>query len=297
MRREERPFPVRDGRQVWAQLTGPQDGVPVFVHMGTPGSRHIWDGFIEEGAKRGLRHICCSRPGYEGSDRQPGRSFAHVADDIEDVANQLEIETFYTAGVSAGANFALACAALLPDRVPAALVMAPLAPRGAAGLDWKAGMGEANLEEFKALEEGPAALEAFIEARVPRVGDVDRSEADFIEDLKGWVAPVDIDAFAECLFEVAKVENERLAGDGIWGWYDDDWAMWGEWGFDPAEIGVPVSLWHGGQDLLIPLAHGEWLAANIPGARAHFLPETGHMSLWVRHYGAALDEMLELGRK
>jgi pimeloyl-ACP methyl ester carboxylesterase len=265
--------------------------------MGTPGSRHIWDGLVEAGADRGLRHICCSRPGYEGSDRQPGRSFADVATDIEDVANDLEIEAFYIAGVSAGANFALACAALLPDRVPAALTMAALAPRTAAGLDWKAGMGAGNIEEFKALEAGPSALEAFIAGQVPRVGETSKSKADFIEDLKGWVGQVDIEAFAGFLFESARVENERLAGNGIWGWYDDDWAMWGEWGFDPADIRVPVSLWHGGQDLLIPPTHGEWLASRIPRVRAHLLPEVGHMSLWVRHYGEALDEMLELGRK
>jgi pimeloyl-ACP methyl ester carboxylesterase len=296
MSREEQAFTVRDGRRVYAHLAGPRDGMPIVIHMGTPGSRHIWKGLVEAGAERGLRHICCSRPGYEGSDRQPGRSFADVAADIEDVADALGLDRFYIAGVSAGANFALACAALLPDRVPAAVAMAPLAPRNAAGLDWTAGMCRANIEEFEALEAGPPALEAFIGSQIPRVGEV-KSEIDFVEELKDWVRPVDVAAFRECLYEAAVIESERLAGNGIWGWYDDDWAMWGEWGFDPAEIAVPVSIWHGEQDLLIPPSHGRWLAERIPGARAHLLPEVGHMSLWVRHYGSALDELLELGRK
>jgi pimeloyl-ACP methyl ester carboxylesterase len=296
MRRVERSFTVRDGRVVWAQLTGPEDGLPVVIHMGTPGSRSIWDGYVEAGAERGLRHICCSRPGYEGSDRQPGRSLADVAIDTEDVADELGLTEFYVSGVSSGANYALACAALLPGRVLAALSMAGTAPRSAESLDWLAGMCEENIDEFKALEAGPSALEAFIEKRIPKAGAAP-TEADFVEGLKGLVAPIDIDAFRKSLVGAALDENERLAGDGVWGWYDDDWAMWGEWGFDLAGTQVPVSLWHGGQDRLVPVSHGKWLASAIPDVRAHFLPEMGHMSLWVHHYGAALDELLELGRK
>jgi pimeloyl-ACP methyl ester carboxylesterase len=296
VRRVERSFTARDGRVLWAQLSGPEDGLPVFIHMGTPGSRSIWDGYVEAGAERGLRHICCSRPGYEGSDRQPGRAFADVAADVEAVADDLGLDQFYVTGLSSGANCALACAALLPERVLAALSMAALAPRGAEGLNWTDGMSEGNIEEFKALEEGPAALRAFLESSLPKPGD-SPSEADFVEQLEGLVGPVDVDAFRSSLLQAALIENERLAGDCLWGWYDDDWAMWSDWGFDPADIRVPVSLWHGGQDLLVPLAHGKWLAANVPGARAHLLPDEGHMSLWVHRYGAALDELLELSRK
>lgn len=287
---------MRDGRVVWAQLTGPPDGVPVITHTGTPGSRNLWEGFVEAGAERGLRHICCSRPGYEGSDRQPGRSFASVVADVEDVADQLGLDEFYVTGVSSGANCALACAALLPGRVLAAVSMAGLAPRGAEDLDWMGGMSEGNVDEFRALEAGPQAIRAFLEDRVPRVIE-SPSEDEFVEQLRSWVAPVDIDALRECLLGAAQVERERLAGNCFWGWYDDDWAMWGEWGFELAEIQVPVSIWHGAKDLLVPLSHGEWLTAQVPGARAHLLPEMGHMSLWVHYYGAALDEMLELGRK
>jgi pimeloyl-ACP methyl ester carboxylesterase len=294
MHREERAFTVRDGRVVWAQLIGPEDGTPVFIHMGTPGSRSIWEGYVKAGAERGLRHICCSRPGYEGSDRQPGRTVADVAADIGDVADKLDYDRFFVTGVSFGANHALACAALLPHRVLAALSMAAIAPRDAAGLDWLAGMGKGNLAEFKALAAGPSTLEAFIEEEVPQLGTVP-SEAEFVDDLKDWVEPIDIEAFRSHLFEAARVEYERLARGGIWGWYDDDWALWKDWGLDPSGIGVPVSLWHGGKDLLVPLSHGEWLVAEIPFVREHFLEDMGHMSLWAHHYGAALDELLELG--
>jgi pimeloyl-ACP methyl ester carboxylesterase len=279
---------------VWAQLAGPEDGVPVFFHLGTPGSRSMWEGFVEAGAERGLRHICCSRPGWEGSDRQPGRSFASTAADIEDVADELGLERFYVSGLSFGATSSLACAALLPDRVLAALSMASLAPRAAEGLDWIAGMCEENIEEFETVDADPGALEALIERWFPKVGVIP-SKADIVKSLENLVEPVDVEVVENDLFEASVIESERLAGTGIWGWYDDDLAACGDWGFDPAAISVPVSLWHGGQDRLVPISHGEWLAAKIPGVRPHFPPDLGHMSLWVRHYGDALDELIVIG--
>ena len=114
MRGEDRAFTAPDGRLIYARLAGPEDGEPLFFHTGTPGSRHLWEEHVSAGAGRGLRHICCSRPGYEGSDRQQGRRFADCVADVLVVAETLGIERFYVVGVSVGANFALACAALLP---------------------------------------------------------------------------------------------------------------------------------------------------------------------------------------
>ena len=296
MEREERIFRADDGRAIRGQLSGPRDGFPLFTHMGTPGSCHIWDGFVEAGADRGLRHICCSRPGYEGSDRRPGRSFGDVAAEIAAVADQLGLDQFYVIGLSVGADSALACAALLPERVKAAVAMAGFAPRAAKGLDWMTDMGELNEREFARLEAGPLELERHIWAQIEASAGIETTEQ-VLGDLVGIVDEVDLAVSTGSFLEWQLAETQRVARDGVWGWYDDDWAIWGDWGFDPREIAVPISVWHGGRDPFIPFGHGEWLASNIPGARAHLLPEEGHMSLWAKHYGTALDEMLELARK
>jgi pimeloyl-ACP methyl ester carboxylesterase len=80
---------------------------------------------------------------------------------------------------------------------------------------------------------------------------------------------------------------------GPWGWYDDDLAFVGDWGFDVADIRVPVSVWQGREDLFVPITHGEWLAAHIPGARAHLRPEHGHLSLGIGAFGEILDDLVE----
>jgi pimeloyl-ACP methyl ester carboxylesterase len=88
---------------------------------------------------------------------------------------------------------------------------------------------------------------------------------------------------------VARQVSRALAS-GIWGWFDDDKAFLTPWGFD-LDCRVPVSIWHGAKDRFVPIAHGEWLAANVTGAVAHLLPDHGHLSLALSSYGEILDEM------
>lgn len=48
------------------------------------------------------------------------------------------------------------------------------------------------------------------------------------------------------------------------------------WGFDPAEVRFPVTLWHGAADRLVPVAHARALAAAIPACTARVTPSGGH---------------------
>jgi len=271
-------------------VAGPEAAPALIAHTGTPsdGSQHRET--LEEAAVRGLRQISYARPGYAGSDRHEGRTVADCARDVEAIADALRVERFHTVGWSGGGPHTLACAALLPDRVIAAATVAGAAPHDVEGLDWREGMGKENIEEMGLAERGADALRPFLERAAEEMRE--STADDLLEILGDLVSEPDRAALTG---EYAAESLASLLGavsTGVWGWLDDDLAFVRSWGFDLDEIRVPVSVWHGREDRFVPLAHGEWLAAHVPGARSHMVEGEGHISLSRQRYGEVLDELL-----
>ncbi len=157
-----------DGRSLEAWIEGPARATRTLVfHNGTPSSGLPYDGSLEALAARGVRWVSWSRPGYGDSTRQPGRSVASVVADTRAILDGLGVDRAYVAGHSGGGPHALACAALMPERIVATALLAGVAPYPAEGLDYLAGMGELNVEEFNAALEGPEALIPFKERNWP----------------------------------------------------------------------------------------------------------------------------------
>ena len=284
---------TRDGRTLEVSVTGPDDAPALIAHTGTPDDGSLHRETLEQGARRRLRQVSYARPGYAGSDRHEGRSVADCASDVEAIADALGIERFHTVGWSGGGPHALGCAALLPDRVIAAATVAGAAPHNVEGLDWSAGMGEENIEEIGLAERGSAALVPFLERQVEEIRE--STPDDLLAILGDLVSEPDRAALTA---DYAAESHASLLGAvsmGIWGWLDDDLAFVRSWGFDLDEIRVPVSIWHGREDRFVPLAHGEWLAANVPGAKANLVEGEGHISLSRHRYGDVLDELLAAG--
>jgi pimeloyl-ACP methyl ester carboxylesterase len=283
-------IPTPDGRSLDVYAIGPTDGPVLLFHDGTPGAGTPSPRFLAASAERGLRYVAFSRPGYGASTRRPDRTVAAVAEDTVAVLDRLGVERCYTMGWSGGGPHALACAALLPSRIIAATAVASCAPYEAEGLDFLAGMGAENIIEFEAALSGSAALLPVLEAQWPQLREVAPEEiADALGDL---VPPVDRAALTGDLAEALAEDIHIALHDGVWGWHDDDLAFTRPWGFDLASIGVPLSIWQGEQDRMVPFAHGAWLAAALPNARAHLLPEHGHLSLGVDSIGRILDAMI-----
>ena len=279
-----------DGRTLEVSVAGPEAAPALIAHTGTPsdGSQHRET--LEEAAVRGLRQISYARPGYAGSDRHEGRTVADCARDVEAIADALRVERFHTVGWSGGGPHTLACAALLPDRVIAAATVAGAAPHDVEGLDWREGMGKENIEEMGLAERGADALRPFLERAAEEMRE--STADDLLEILGDLVSEPDRAALTG---EYAAESLASLLGavsTGVWGWLDDDLAFVRSWGFDLDEIRVPVSVWHGREDRFVPLAHGEWLAAHVPGARSHMVEGEGHISLSRQRYGEVLDELL-----
>jgi len=269
-----------DGRVIAFAVWGDPSGFPVMSLHGTPGSRlQRWPN-EKLYSRLGVCLVTHDRAGYGRSMRRRGRSIAEEVDDVVTLAGLLGFERFGVSGGSGGGPHALACAALLPDRVVRATCAVGIAPLGPSGLErdaWLAGMDPENVKEFGWAIAGEDVLVVELEREhanmVQRVaadpttvlGDFELSESD-----RAQLARSEI-------IQVIRESIPEQALNGVWGWVDDDLAFIRSWGFDVGEISVPVLVRYGTTDVLVPPTHGEWLAANVPGCVVKVDDDAGHL--------------------
>jgi len=252
---------LRDGRILHAYDAGPAGALPVFWLHGTPNVGAPPEPLFAAAAQRGLRWVSYDRPGYGGSTEQPGRTVASAAADIAAVADGLGIGRFAVLGSSGGGPHALACGALLAERVVAAVSAAGLAPFDAEGLDCLAGMAESAAAEMRAAAAGRAELVKFLDS------------AEFDENL---FTPADWEALSGPWSWLARIAAQAMEAVGM---VDDDLAFVAPWGFEPGQISVPVLLMHGEQDRCVPSAHSKWLARRCRSAEVQLYADDGHVSV------------------
>jgi pimeloyl-ACP methyl ester carboxylesterase len=267
-----------DGATLHVYDTGPAGGdrLAVFWHHGTPNIGAPPAPLFAEADRLGIRWVSYDRPGYGGSTPCPGRSVGSAAGYVAAVADSLGIERLALMGHSGGGPHALACGALLPDRVGAVVSGAGLAPFDAEGLDWFAGMVPSGAASLGAAAQGRAAKERH-----------EASGAEYDPEF----TPADLAALGgEWSWFGSVVGPAVAAGPG--GLIDDDLAYVSPWGFDPGDVAVPVLLLHGGRDRIVPSSHGEWLAARCPSAELRLSPDDGHISI-LTSAGSALAWLRE----
>jgi pimeloyl-ACP methyl ester carboxylesterase len=262
---------------------GDPSGKPVILMHGTPGSRL---GPVPRASRLyplGVRVIAYDRPGYGGSDLYPDRTVAHAAADVTDLADALAIDRFAVLGRSGGAPHALACAALLPDRVRRAAALVSIAPYALMSRErWFDGMSAGNRTEFSAAEAGREKLEALYGERGTLIRDDPEMNLPFnFEELTRADRAVMADFGIREMLLANYSEALRVGPDG---WIDDTLSFVRPWGFDPADIDVPVKLWHGAEDVYAPVTHTEWLAMRIPHAKTVIQGGVGHFG--------AIEELL-----
>ena len=289
---ERRLLRLADGRDIEFLTTGPEDGRSLVVHEGTPVGLEVNSRLGAAAAERGLRIVQVARPGYVQSTARPGRRVADIATDVAAVLDDIGSDTFVSIGFSGGGPHSIACAALLPGRCLAAASVAGIAPYGVDGLDFLAGMGPENVEEFGLAIQGEAALTPFLEKEAAALRVITGEQ--IVGALAGLISGADAAVLTGAFADSLAAGLRSAVSNGIAGWRDDDLAFAADWGFWPDADAAPITIWQGDQDNMVPFAHGQWLAARIPGARAHLQPGAGHLTMTVTAIDRILDELLEL---
>jgi pimeloyl-ACP methyl ester carboxylesterase len=270
----ESTFVTPDGRTLAYVERGPAGGTPVIVSHGTPGSRlarHPDAGIYE---RHGVRAIAYDRPGYGRSDPQPGRSVADATADIAALADELGFERFAVVGGSGGAPHALACGALLGDRLVRVGALVTPAPSDSPDFDFFTDLAEINVKEFGAALEGREAIEALLEGYVDELG---RDPDAVVDEIASELPEVDRKLVSRPEFREIMIESfVEAVRQGPRGWADDDLAFAKPWGFELEQVEAEVRLWQGELDVLAPRSHGEYVASRLPNARFELLEGGGH---------------------
>lgn len=278
-----------DGRRLDVYMAG-SEGMPLIFHHGSPSSGIDFPPLGDALAERGLRFVGYSRAGYGSSTRRQGRSVADVAEDVRAILDHLGADEAYAYGWSGGGPHAIACGALLADRIRGVATIGGVAPWPAEGIDWFEGMGPENIEEFHATLADPENSVRSAARDWPKWRAV--TGADIAETFGGLIDEVDRGALTGDFAEYEAASIREGLRESYWGWVDDDLAFVKPWGFDLESLRVPVHVWQGGHDRMVPFAHGQWLASHIPTARPHLLPEEGHLGLAVTQVAKVLDALI-----
>jgi len=287
-----RTLHARDGRKLDVLIDGDiTSSFALVCHHGTPSDATIWNDWHDDALQNNLRLVAISRPGYGLSDRLAGRTAASVVEDVEDVLDDLGIKEFITIGWSGGGPHALACGALLPNRCKGVSSLAGVGPYGEDDLDFLEGMGPENVEEFGMALKGEVILRVWMEENAEPYRTIAGEE--LAAALGGLVPEVDIRALNEKgLAEIWASSMRRCFTNGLDGWIDDMMVFCNNWGFNPSEITVPVTIWQGELDLMVPFSHGKWLLKRIPGAIAKLEKGHGHLSLLADKRQAIIDDLI-----
>jgi pimeloyl-ACP methyl ester carboxylesterase len=263
-----------DGRVLVAHDSGlPDPALTLVWHTGSPQTGALLAPVLDAAGKRRIRVVSYGRPSYGGSTPNPGRNVASAAADVAAVVDALDVDRFATMGASGGGPHALACGALLGERVSGVVTLAGIAPY-TDEFDWFGGMrSPGGLRS--ALEGGRPARAAFAQTD-------EFDPAQFVEP--DWAA---LEGAWGALGEDAQ-RAEREGPDGL---IDDDCAFVRPWGFELAAVRAPVLVVQGGRDRVVPQPHGEHLARHLPNAELALRPADGHVSV-LEAVPAALDRLL-----
>jgi pimeloyl-ACP methyl ester carboxylesterase len=267
---------LRDGRRIGFAEFGPAEGRVVLWFHGTPGARRQVPPAVRDAAiERGVRVLALERPGVGASTAHSYSSILDWTGDVEEVLDQLGIERVGVIGLSGGGPYVLACAYRFPERVVAAAVIGSVAP--SRGEDAAEGGVVSLTARFHRLL---GALEAPLRIGLWGAVRMLHPFASPIFDLYARLSPSgDQQVFSSPGMKEMFIDDLLRATRRQCGAVVLDLVLFGQdWGFTPRDIVVPVYFWHGDEDYIVPVAHGEHLAGLVPGAEIHVEVGAAHLA-------------------
>jgi pimeloyl-ACP methyl ester carboxylesterase len=265
-----------DGRKLGFAEYGPSAGRPVLYFHGWPSSRLEAEAVANVVEEFHLRVIAPDRPGYGWSDFQPGRRLIDWPTDVSALVDHFGLRHFAVLGVSGGGPYAAACAALLPKRISQLVLVCTLAPldlfQNTHGLPLSS---RCFVLLARTLPSFASLLAALVLRRLRR-----ENELLFPTQLEHALPDADKKSLADPrLLNALTKGSSQAFRMGCRGPAWDGCLYARPWGFRLQDIKLPVQLWHGERDIIVPASMGHRCASALPNCKATFCPDDGHFSL------------------
>jgi len=269
---------LRDGRDLGYLEWGAPDGAALLAFHGTPGTRRQLAFEDAEATSRSLRCVCLDRPGYGLSSFHDGRTYTSWARDVEEFADRRGIGEFLVLGLSGGGPHALACAAVLGERVRATAAVSSVPPGWVSPLP--------RLDVRRLVDGARRRGGAEVRIRLAR-----RSPSRAVDRLIRRLTPVDAAIVARPevrrRLEVDAAEGSSTVARSV----VQDRALWeADWGFDLDGMGAAVQLWCGTEDRYVPIGAAQLLRTAMPSATFRELAGAGHFFIFERFW-QVVDEL------
>jgi len=279
---------LSDGRALEYEDNGVNSDKAILLLHGTPGSCKTWSEWLPQVTD--CLVIAASRAGYGNSDRHPGRTVADDLSDQQALLDHFGVKEFVSIGWSGGGPHSINMTR--EPRCKGAITLAGVAEWGHSDLDFLAGMGPENEDEFGQALIGESALQPWMVKNATAYKTITGPE--IIEALGGLIGDADKAALTtEVAAETAETFQHAVL-NSFDGWIDDDLAFVQKFGFDLSAIDKPVLVWQGDDDFMVPKAHSEWLARHIPTATLNFIPGEGHISLVTAYRSQIIKQAMDL---
>ena len=260
---------LSDGRTLaWAEYGNPT-GTPALYFHGTPGGRLEGQWLEEAAARQNVRLFALDRPGYGYSDFKPSRRLRDFPADVTELADHLGLDRFAVVGTSGGGPHAQACAAAIPDRLTSATIISG------------AGSPEATLDGHSGFRRLVTKVGLLL---APFIGwMIAMWTALWAPIARPWMMPKAIDRNVVPRPGVRErwlAETRDALRQGGRAMAQDLALFSRPWGFGPKDIrGVPVMVWHGDADRVVPVGIGRYYAREIAGCEATFFAGEEHLML------------------
>jgi len=263
---------LSDGRELGYVIYGDPNGKPVLFFHGIPGSRLQRNPDMTALKELSICVYALDRPGTGLSTYQKDRKLLDWPEDIREFCDSLGIDRFAVIGISSGGPYTLACAYRMPERISHISIVSALAP-----------LHQGEL--FEIIDPKMKRLFKFAKRMPVLMNGVLGFAFLFLKnqfDLAFEKLVADLPESDKTLLrqpEIAKMFKNDVAQafrQGSKGVVSDMKILSEPWGFSLVEIKMPVQIWHGTADTIVPISLARFMAENLPRAETNFIEGAGH---------------------